>query len=330
MVTAPVSTGASLFLEPALIRFRVCNGCFTFAIQIITLATSSSDRKNFFKRIRNKDAAEPEEMSFMGHLEALRWHLMRSVIVWLAAAIIIFVFIDWVYDEIILAPASEHFISYSVLCRFGHWLHIGDSLCMPPVKIDFQVTAVNGTFTSAISIALIGAIIIAFPYLFWEFWRFVKPALSPREKKYARGSIFWVSLCFFTGVAFGYYLLAPFTFNFLASFTLGKSGLIIYRPSINDYIDSLTNLILGCGIAFELPILAYVLAKIGLITAGFLKRYSKYAFIIILFIAAVITPSPDITSQIIVALPLLLLYWISILLVARVDRKKAKEEKEWS
>lgn len=269
-------------------------------------------------------------MSFMGHLEALRWHLMRSVVVWLIAAITIFVFIDWVYDEIILAPSSEHFITYGALCRFGHWLHVGDGLCMPPVKIDFQVTEVNGTFTSAISIALIGAIIVAFPYLFWEFWRFIKPALSPKEKRYARGSIFWVSLCFFVGAAFGYYLLAPFTFNFLASFTLGKSGAIVYRPSINDYIDSLTNLILGCGIAFELPILAYVLAKIGLITAGFLKRYSKYAFVIILFIAAVITPSPDMTSQIIVALPLLLLYWISILLVAGVDRKKAKEEKEWS
>ena len=294
------------------------------------MATSASDRKSFFKRIQNKNNPEPEELSFMGHLEALRWHLMRSVVVWLAAAIFIFVFIDWVYDEIILAPASENFITYSALCNFSHWIGIGDRLCMPPIKIDFQVTAVNGTFTSAISIALIGAVIIAFPYLFWEFWRFVKPALSPKEKKYARGSIFWVSLCFFIGSAFGYYLLAPFTFNILASFTLGKSGMILYRPSINDYIDSLTNLVLGCGIAFELPILAYVMGKIGLITSKFLRNYRKYAFIIILIVAAIITPSPDITSQIIVAVPLLLLYEISIFLVARIDRQKAKEEKEWS
>ena len=294
------------------------------------MSTESSDRKKFFKRLRSADNPQPEEMSFMGHLEALRWHLMRSVIVWLCAAIIIFVFIDWVYDEIILAPSSANFVTYGALCRFSHWIGIGDNLCMPPVKIDFQVTAVNGTFTSAISIALIGSVIISFPYLFWEFWRFVKPALSPKEKKYARGSIFWVSLCFFLGAAFGYYLLAPFTFNFLASFTLGKSGAIIYRPAINDYIDSLTNLILGCGIAFELPILAYVLGKIGLITAKFLKRYRKYAFIVILIVAAIITPSPDVTSQTIVAIPLLLLYEISVLLVARIDRKKAKEEKEWS
>jgi sec-independent protein translocase protein TatC len=294
------------------------------------LAIESSDRKKFFKRLRSSAEPEPEEMSFMGHLEALRWHLMRSVIVWLAAAIIIFVFRDWVYDHIILAPSSENFITYGSLCRFSHWLGIGDSLCMPPVKIKFLVTQVNGTFTSALSIAMIGAVIIAFPYIFWELWRFIKPALSAKEKKYARGSIFWVSLCFFAGAAFGYYLLAPFTFNFLASFTLGTSGAIEYQPSINDYIDSLSNLILGCGIAFELPILAYVFARIGFITAGFLKKYSKYAFVIILILAAVITPSPDITSQVIVALPLLFLYWISIQLVARVDRKKAKEEKEWS
>ena len=294
------------------------------------MATSSSDRKTFFKRIRGKDNSEQGEMSFVGHLEALRWHIMRAAIAWLAAAISIFVFIDWIYDNIILAPSSESFVTYSSLCRFSHWIGLGDSLCMPPVKIKFLVTEVNGTFTSALNIAMIGGIIIAFPYLFWELWRFIKPALSPKEMKYARGSIFWVSLCFFTGAAFGYYLLAPFTFNFLASFTLGKSGAIQYQPSINDYVDTLSNLILGCGIAFELPILAYVLARIGIISAKFLKRYRKYAFVIILIVAAVITPSPDWTSQTIVAVPLLFLYWISERIAARVDRKKAKAEKEWS
>lgn len=289
-----------------------------------------SDRKKFFKRLRKGEQAEQTEMSFVDHLEALRWHIMRSAIVWLVAAIAIFVFVDWIYDNIILAPSSESFITYSTLCRFGRWLGVGDSLCMPPVKIKFLVNEVNGTFTSAINISMIGAIIVAFPYIFWELWRFVKPALSDKEKKYARGSIFWVSLCFFTGAAFGYYLLAPFTFNFLATFTLGKSGAIVYQPTINDYIDSLTNIILGCGIAFELPILAFVLAKIGLVSASFLAKYSKYAFVIILLVAAIITPSPDMTSQIIVAAPLLLLYWISILLVRSVDRKRAKEEKEWS
>ena len=222
------------------------------------MATENSDRKNFFKRLRkgSEAEAEPTEMTFMDHLEALRWHIMRSVIVWIVAAITIFIFRNWVYDSIILAPASEKFVTYGALCNFGHWLGIGDGLCMPPVKIDFMVNQINGKFSSALNIAMIGGVIIAFPYIFYELWRFIKPALSPKEKKYARGSIFWVSLCFFTGVAFGYYLLAPFTFNFLATFDLGASDTILYNPTINDYIDTLTNLILGCGIAFELPILA--------------------------------------------------------------------------
>ena len=292
--------------------------------------TTASDRKSFFKRISGKDTGEEAEMTFFDHLEALRWHIIRSLVVWLIAAIAIFVYIDWVYDNIILAPANENFITYSALCRFGKWLHLGNGFCMPAIKISFQVTEVNGTFTSAINIAMIGAVIAAFPYIFWELWRFIKPALSAKEKKYGRGSIFWVSLCFFTGAAFGYYLLAPFTFNFLAGFTLGKTGMIQYRPAINDYIDSLTMLILGCGIAFELPVLSYVLAKIGLITGSFLKKYFKFAFIVILVVAAIITPSPDWTSQLLVAIPLTLLYWISIILATRVEKQKIKEEKEWS
>ncbi len=287
---------------------------------------TTNAKRLFFKKLRGKTEEEEGPMTIMSHLEALRWHLVRSVIVWLAAAITIFVFIDWTYDNIVLAPSSENFITYGALCSFGHWLGIGNGLCMPPVNIRFLVTEVNGTFTSAISIATVGALIVAFPYIFYELWNFISPALSDKEKKYARGSIFWVSLCFFAGAAFGYYLLAPFTFNFLASFTLGESGAIVYQPSINDYIDSLTNLILGCGIAFELPVLAFVLAKIGLISSAFLKKYSKYAFVVILLVSAIITPSPDITSQIIVAAPLLFLYWISVLLVARVGRQKKQIE----
>ena len=296
------------------------------------MATKASERKSFFKKISGQENKEEEsEMTFFDHIEELRWHIMRSILAWLVAAIAIFVYIDWVYDNIILAPANKDFFTYGALCRFGNWLHMGNSFCMPPVKIDFQVTTVNGTFTSAISIAMIGGIIAAFPYIFWEVWRFIKPALSQKERRYGTGSIFWVSLCFFTGAAFGYYLLAPFTFNFLASFTLGKTGMIQYRPAIDDYIDSLTNLMLGCGIAFELPVISYVLAKIGLITGSILKKYFKFAFVIILVVAAIITPSPDWTSQFLVAIPLLILYWISIILTTRVEKKRRKdEEKEWS
>lgn len=284
-------------------------------------------RNQFFRRIVSKKLPK-EPTDFFGHVEAFRWHLVRSVVAWLAAVILIFINIDWVYDNIILAPANQTFFTYGALCRFGNWLHLGDALCMPAIKIDFQVTEVNGTFTSAINIAMIGGLIAAFPYICWELWRFIKPALSSKEKRYSRGGIFWVSLFFFTGAVFGYYLLAPFTFNFLAGFTLGKSGMIQYRPSINDYVDSLTNLILGCGIAFELPVFCFILAKIGLVTGTLLKKYFKFAFVVILIVAAIITPSPDWTSQFLVAVPLLILYWVSILIATRVEKQRANEKIE--
>ena len=303
------------------------------------MATLEAERKSFFKKLARRKNQLPQqdsdaEMSFIDHLEALRWHIVRSVLVWLGAVTFMFIKIDWMFDNVIYAPARSNFVTYGALCRFSHFLGIGDSLCMPPVDIPLQGNTVSGPFMSAISISMIGGLIIAFPYLFWEMWRFIKPALSDKERRYSRGSILWVSLCFFTGAAFGYYLLAPFTFNFLANFKLGTTTAYNYLPTLDDYIDTINNIILGCGLAFELPILAFVLAKIGLVNSKFLKTYRKYAFVVILVVAAVITPSPDWTSQALVSLPLLLLYELSVLIVKRVDKKKAAEEKasekEWS
>lgn len=288
----------------------------------------SSNRKAFFKRIRG-EKDEKAEMSFLDHLEILRWHIVRSVIALLIGAVTIFIFIDWVFDNIIYAPARRDFITYTGLCNLSHKIGLGNSLCMPPVDIPLLGNTISGPFMSAISISFMGGLILAFPYLFWELWRFIKPALSPKELKYARGSIFWVWLCFFTGAAFGYFLLAPFTFNFLANFKLGTLGAYTYLPSLDDYVETLTNIILGCGIAFELPVLAYVLAKIGLITPKFLRNYRKYAYVLILIVAAVITPSPDWTSQSIVAVPLILLYELSIRVTVGVQKRKILEEKEW-
>jgi len=295
------------------------------------LANTVSERKLFLKKLGGKkDQSDEAEMSFIDHLEALRWHIVRGVIVWAVVFIAIFINIDWVFDKIIYAPANSDFVTYTALCRFSEYLHLGDALCMPPVKIPLLGNTISGPFMSALSISMIGALIVAFPYLFWELWKFIRPALSPKERRYSRGSIFWVSLCFFIGASFGYFLLAPFTFNFLANFKLGTTGAYQYMPTLDDYIDTINNIILGCGIAFELPVLAFVLAKIGLITAKFLRSYRKYAFVIILILAAIITPSPDWTSQLIVSVPLVLLYELSVIITARVDRQKAKEELEWS
>lgn len=279
---------------------------------------------------RGVESDHKAEMSFIDHLEALRWHIVRSGLVWLAAAILLFINVDWIFDHIIFAPAESNFITYTGLCNISHYLKLGDALCMPPVNIQLQGNTISGPFMSAISIAMVGGLIVAFPYLFWELWLFIKPALSPKELKYSRGSIFWISICFFTGALFGYFLLAPFTFNFLANFNLGTKGAYKYMPTLDDYIDTLNDIILGCGLSFELPIIAYVLTKIGLISADFLKKYRKYAFVIILIVAAIITPSPDWTSQIIVAVPLLLLYEISVFIAKKVDKDNIKKEKEWS
>ncbi len=281
-----------------------------------------------FKR---NQGTEQAEMSFIDHLEELRKHIIRSILAILIFAIVIFIYIDWVFETIIKGPINPDFVSYKALCDFSHWAHMGDALCMPPVTVNLQSTTFGGQFMGSISIAIVGGIIAAFPYIFWEFWRFVKPALKEKELKNTRFIIFWVSFFFFMGAAFGYFLLGPFTFNFLAGFQLGNKGTIITIPTFSDYLDNLINIILGCGIAFELPVLAYLLTKIGLITPSYLRRIRKYAVVIILIAAAVITPSPDWMSQLLVFLPLFLLYELSILISARVSKEQERrDQEEWS
>jgi sec-independent protein translocase protein TatC len=279
----------------------------------------------------NRPAAEgKEEMTFIDHLEELRGHIIRSVLAILVGAVMIFVYRNWIFDNVIVGPINKDFISYRVLCEFSHWAHMGETLCMPPVAVTMQSTTFGGQFLSSITMAFVGGIIIAFPYIFWEFWRFVKPALKEKELTNTRFVIFWVSFFFFTGAAFGYFLLGPFTFNFLAGFQLGTNNMIVTRPTFSDYLDNLTNIILGCGLAFELPVLSFILTKVGFITPKFLRDTRKYAVVVILIVAAFITPSPDWMSQLIVFVPLWLLYELSIIVSSRVFKQnKVKEEEEW-
>lgn len=282
------------------------------------------------RKRKNTDGDGPEsEMTFIEHLEELRWHIVRSLIAILLAAIVIFIYVDWVFDVIILGPVRNDFVTYKWLCDLSHFLHIGDSLCMPPIPADYRLqgNTVSGPFMSAIQIAIVGGFIVGFPYIFYELWKFIKPALSTKELKYSRYAIFWVSLFFFLGAAFGYFLLGPFTYNFLANYTLGNTKIYDYRPALGDYLENLINIVLGCGIAFELPILSYVLTKIGLITPRFLTNYRKYAYVAILVVAAVITPSPDWTSQMLVFVPLVALYELSVMIAKRVYKR---DQAEWN
>lgn len=293
------------------------------------MAVDTSHRKSFFQRIRGKEA-DDSEMSFIDHLEALRWHIVRSILAILIAAILFFIFIDWIFDNVIMGPTRPEFISYRVLCSFSKAVGLGDSLCMPSISMNLQVTSVSGTFMSSLTIAFVGGLIVAFPYVIYEIWKFVKPALKPNELKYTGGVISWISIFFFTGAAFGYFLLAPFTFSFLANYKIGTAGILEYRPTLKDYLETLIDITLGSGLAFELPMASWILSKIGIITPSFLKTYRKYAYVALLMIAAIITPSPDWGSQLVVVIPLVLLYELSIVISARVYKEQEKKWEEWS
>ncbi len=271
------------------------------------------------------------EMAFVDHLEELRWHIVRALLAILILAVVIFIKIQWVFDNIIAGPINPNFISYRVICSLSHKLGLGNGLCLPPVNISMQTTTFGGQFFGSFSIAFVGGLIGAFPYIFWEFWRFVKPALKPREIKGTRFIIFWVSFFFFLGAAFGYLVLGPFTFNFLAGFHVSNLNIIQTKPTIDDYLDNLTNLILGCGVAFELPVLTYALTRIGLITPDMLRKSRKFAIVVILIVAAFITPSPDWYSQTIVFIPLYSLYELGVFLSKKAYKKlKQIDEEEWS
>lgn len=267
-------------------------------------------------------------MSFVDHLEALRGHLFRSVLAILVGAIVIAIYKDFFVKKILLGPTHADFPTYGVLCRLGKFLHLEKALCMKGLSIQMQSTGVSTQFSTFISVMLIGGIIIAFPYIFWEFWKFIRPALTKKELQNTQGVIFWVSVLFFMGVGFGFLVIAPYTLNFFGNFQLDTN--IENRWTISSYFDTLIPLVLGTGLAFQLPLLMLLLAKIGIVSATYLRKVRKYSIVIIMIVAAVITPGPDVVSQMTVAIPLLLLYEISILLTRRIEKRKAVEEKEWS
>jgi sec-independent protein translocase protein TatC len=279
-----------------------------------------------FLNKRKKD--ESVEMSFIDHLEELRWHIIRCVIAIIVGAIVIFIFINDVVDKILFAPAKPDFVSAQWFCNIGKKLGMGNALCFGDVNVKFQETAMTGQFISSFTVAFVGGFIVAFPYVFWEFWKFVKPALTPKELKKTRGVIFWVSFLFFLGVAFGYYVLTPFMVNFY--FTYKLSDLIEIRPLFSDYLENLIYTTVGIGVLFQMPLLVMVLTRIGIVTAAFLKKYRRHAFVIILILAAIITPTTDPFSLGIVTIPLYLLYEASIIIASRINREKEREMKEWS
>jgi sec-independent protein translocase protein TatC len=281
----------------------------------------------FLRRKKNSgDGAS--EMSFIDHLEALRGHLFRSVVAVAIGAVVAGIYNRFIIKSILLGPTHNDFPTYPIICSIGKSLNLGNALCMEGIQLKLQSTQVSGQFSMWFTVVLVSGLILAFPYVFYQFWSFIKPALTKKELNRTRGVIFWVSFLFFTGVLFGYFVVAPYALNFFFHFQLDEIVENIW--TINSYIDMMLPLVLGSGLAFQLPLVIYFLAKIGIVTAAYLRKMVKYAVVIIFIVAGIITPGPDVVSQLAVAIPLLLLYFISILLAARVDKQRAAKENEWS
>ncbi len=271
--------------------------------------------------VKNKPAEK--EMSFLDHLEELRWHLIRSTIAVVIAATVAFLMKDFIFDTLIFGPKKASFPTYKLLCKSAQMLGL-NSFCFTELPFTVQSRTMAGQFSAHIWTSITAGFIIAFPFVLSEFWRFVSPGLRKKERSSARGFIVIASLLFFIGVLFGYYVVTPLSINFLGSYQVSKE--VLNEFDIGSYIALVRACALSSGLIFELPIIIYYLTKIGVVTPQFLRKYRKFALVIVLILSAIITP-PDLASQIIVAVPIVILYEISIYISKSVIKRQNKRDK---
>ena len=267
-----------------------------------------------------KKAKVQMKMSFLDHLEVLRWTLVRSTLAVLVMSSIAFLMKSFIFDVIIFLPKDPQFITYRFLCnlsqRFGT-----DGLCIEEIPFIVQSRTMAGQFSAHIWTSITVGFIAAFPFILWEIWKFIKPALYVKERKHARSFIIISSLLFFLGVLFGYFLITPLSINFLGSYRVSMQ--VENNTDISSYIGLLRASVLAAGLIFEMPVIIYFLAKMGIVTPEFLRKYRKYAIVVLLLLAAIITP-PDVVSQFIVAIPMAILYEVSIIIASVMARKARK------
>jgi len=261
-----------------------------------------------------------KNMSFLGHLEELRWMLVRSIIGVLVGAILAFYFNEFIFDTVIFGPKDPHFVTYQFFCDLATKYDLDKSFCNNEIPFEIQNRTMDGQLSTMIWTCVTAGFIISFPWVLFQLWKFISPGLYQNEKKYAKLFIFVSSVLFFLGVLFGYFLIVPLSINFLANFKI--SNLIENQIDINSYIGLVKSTSLATGLVFELPIIIFFLAKLGLVTDQFLKDYRKYAYVLILIVSAIVTP-PDVISQIIVSIPLIILYEISIYIAKYLTRRNA-------
>jgi sec-independent protein translocase protein TatC len=259
------------------------------------------------------------EMTFWEHLDELRGTLWRSIIAVLVTSIVAFIFKEILFDEIILAPKSKTFITYRLLCKLGDLLSM-PSLCVDPSSFNLINISLAGQFMSHMNISLVAGLIMSLPYILWELWRFVKPGLTEKEVRNSRGAVTIISFLFILGILFSYFIVAPLMINFLGGYVVSAS--VSNQIALSSYVSSVTLMTLLMGLLFELPVLVLFLTKIGIVTPDLLKKYRKHTLIVILILAGIITPSPDIFSQLVVAIPLYTLFEISLMISSRIHRKK--------
>jgi sec-independent protein translocase protein TatC len=271
---------------------------------------------------KKSDSELKGEMTFFDHIDELRKHIFRSAIAIFIGMIVIHVYNKFIVKKVLMGPTHSDFPTYTWLCKVGTLLKMGNSLCLNEINVSMQSNTVAGQFGVYVNILLVGGFIIAFPYVFWQFWKFVKPALKTNELNGTRGVIFWVSTLFFIGVLFGYFIIAPYTINFFSNFSIDEN--IKNMWTLSSYFSTIVPLILGSGIAFQLPLVLYFLAKIDVVSSKFLKKYRKHSILIIVIAVSAITP-PDMLSTVICSIPLVLLYEVSIFLVKGVEKKKLIE-----
>ena len=262
------------------------------------------------------------EMSFMDHLEALRWHLVRSAIAICVLGVGLFFMKEFVFDTIILGPKHTDFWTYRMLCKIGKMVGAEQEMCITKIPFTLINTDLSGQFTMHMWIAFVGGLIVAFPYVLWEIWLFIKPALSENERSKTRGFVFFATILFLTGVLFSYYMIVPMTINFLGSYQISTE--IANTITMDSYISTVTTLTLATGLVFELPIIIYFLTRFGIVSPAFMRKHRRHAIVVILIVGAVITPSPDVSSQLMVSIPLYVLFEISIFVSMYVEYQKAR------
>ncbi len=269
--------------------------------------------------------SEEKEMTFLDHLEELRWHLMRSFVVIFVFMIAAFAGAEWIFSNVVFAPAKADFITFRYLCDFSNWIGLGDKLCVADIPFKVQSRLMTGQFMMQLTASFVIGLIFGFPYLCWELWKFIRPGLHNKEQKKSRGVVTIVSFLFLLGIAFGYFIVTPMTVYFLSTYSI--SDIVVNEFDITSYVSTVVSLVFGSGALFQLPVIIYFLTKIGLVTPHFLRKYRKHSIVVILIIAAIVTP-PDPFSQTIIAIPLYLLFEISIFISERVYKRKLREEQE--